>query len=547
MFLGYIFRKLSFLGNQYALYRRTTGPYDRRSMEGAAKKLDKSLEKNLACLKGMFSDSCDLKIHPLELGPDRWPAAILFIEGMADNNKITEGVLRPMNEWRPEGTLAAGQRLIEELAKKVLCAGSIKPLSSPEEIVLECLSGNTVVLAEGCTSGLIVGTKGWEKRSVSEPQAETVIRGPREGFTENICNNTALIRRKIKSGKLHAESLTVGRRTQTDVRLMYLDDVASRQVVDEVKKRLSRLDVDAVLESGYIEEYIEDAPFSPFSTVGYSEKPDVIAAQILEGRVAILVDGTPFVLTAPMLFIESFQTTEDYYSRPLYASLVRMLRFAGYLITVFAPALYIALTSFHQEFIPTNLLFSIANAREGTPFPVLLETMGMVFAFEILREAGIRLPRPVGQAISIVGALIMGDAAVSAGLVGAPVVITVAITAVASFLVPAQNDAGSVLRIIMMILAAFTGWYGISMGFLAALIHLGSLSSFGVPYFDGLAWTRDQEDTIVRLPLWFMIRRPKAIPETNQIRGRFFIPSFRPHEALDEDEEDADERRGEGT
>lgn len=537
MLLRFMFRKLSFLGNQYALYRRTTGPYDNPDRGPA---MGKGLIKNLAYLKDNLSDSCDLKVHPLEFGPkDQWSGAMVFIEGMVDNGKITDGILRPLKDWRPEGKMPApGDGLINELAKKVICAGSVKPVASLGDVMLECLSGNTAVLVEGCATGLIIGTKGWEKRSVSEPQSETVIRGPREGFTENICNNTALVRRKIRSGRLHVENLIVGRKSQTDVRLMYLEDVASHKVVAEVKKRLDRLDVDAILESGYIEEYIEDAPFSPFSTVGYSEKPDVIAAQILEGRVAILVDGTPFVLTAPMLFIESFQTTEDYYTRPLYASLVRMLRFVGYLITIFAPALYIALTSFHQEFIPTTLLFSIANAREGTPFPVLLETLGMVFAFEILREAGIRLPRPVGQAISIVGALVMGDAAVSAGLVGAPVVITVAITAVASFLVPAQNDAASVLRVVMMILASFTGWYGISMGALAVLMHLGSLNSFGVPYFNGLAWTRDQEDTIVRMPLWFMIRRPQGIPENNEVRSRFFIPDFRPHEARDEDDED---------
>jgi len=303
---------------------------------------------------------------------------------------------------------------------------------------------------------------------------------------------------------------------------MYLNGVADPKVVETVKYRISQLDVDSILESGYIEEYIEDAPFSPFATVGYSEKPDVIAGRILEGRIAIVVDGTPFVLTAPMLFIESFQTTEDYYTRPLYASLIRMLRFVAYFITVFAPAIYIALTSFHQELIPTTLLFTIANAREGTPFPVFIETLIMVFAFEILHEAGIRMPRPVGQAISIVGALVMGDAAVSAGLVGAPVVITIAITAVAGFLVPTQNDSASILRVSMMILAAFAGWYGISMGFLALLLHLGSLNSFGVPYFDDFAWTSNLQDSAVRMPLWSMIRRPKDIAHGDTARHRLF-------------------------
>lgn len=194
---------------------------------------------------------------------------------------------------------------------------------------------------------------------------------------------------------------------------MYLSGVVNMKVVEAVKYRIKHMDVDSILESGYIEEYIEDAPFSPFGTVGYSEKPDVVAARILEGRTAIVVDGTPFVLTAPMLFIESFQTAEDYYMRPLYASITRILRFIAYFITVFGPSIYIALTAFHQELLPTTLLFTIANAREGTPFPVFIEAMIMIFAFEILREGGIRLPRPVGQAVSIVGALIMGCSRIS--------------------------------------------------------------------------------------------------------------------------------------
>jgi spore germination protein KA len=322
---------------------------------------------------------------------------------------------------------------------------------------------------------------------------------------------------------------------------MYLDGVADHKVVDTVKYRISRLDVDSILESGYIEEYVEDAPFSPFATVGYSEKPDVVAGRLLEGRVAVVVDGTPFVLTAPMLFIESFQTAEDYYTRPLYASLMRILRYLAYFITVFAPALFIALTAFHQELIPTTLLFTIANAREGTPFPVFLETFIMVVTFETLREAGIRLPRPVGQAVSIVGALIMGDAAISAGLVGAPVVIVVAIMAVAGFLVPAQNDSASLLRIGMMVLAAFAGFYGVSMGFLALLLHLGSLTSFGVPYFDGFTWTRNLQDSIIRMPLWSMIRRPKDIARNDITRRRFFIPPLRPYAQQDEDDSGGDD------
>ncbi|MEM5770941.1 MAG: spore germination protein, partial [Bacillota bacterium] len=356
-------------------------------------------------------------MHPFRFGSDNSMAgALVFIDGMVDKSTLTNAILRPLRTWRikDDQLLSKTEDLLDALAQEVLCAIDVENAQSVSELATGCLSGDTILLVDGCSDGLVISTKGWEKRTVSEPQTETVVRGPREGFTENLRTNTSLIRRKIRNGQLHVEQMTVGRKTQTGICLMYLDGVANPRVVETVKYRISKLDVESILETGYIEEYIEDAPFSPFSTIGYSEKPDVVAAKILEGRVAILVDGTPFVLTAPMLFIESFQTAEDYYVRPLYASLTRILRLLGYLITVFAPAIFIALTAFHHELIPTTLLFTIAKAREGTPFPVFIEALIMVFAFELLREAGVRLPRPVGQAISIVGALIMGDAAVNA-------------------------------------------------------------------------------------------------------------------------------------
>ncbi len=547
MFFGFVIRKLRFLSRAYSHSDEDTAACDIEQNAGKGPKPGKSqrtdriepqLGENLDCLKEMFCDSCDLKTHIFRFGQgDCLTGALVFIDGMVDNTTLTNAILRPVTGCRTEEIpLRAGKGLINDIAQSVLCAGDVKTASFLSELASGCLSGDTAILIDGCTEGLVVSTKGWDKRSITEPQSETVVRGPREGFTENLRTNTSMLRRKIKSAQLCVENITAGRKTNTNICIIYLDGVAAAQVVEAVKYRIGRLKVDSILESGYIEEYIEDAPFSPFATVGYSEKPDVVAARILEGRVAILVDGTPFVLTVPMLFIESFQTAEDYYTRPLYASLTRMLRFAAFIITVFAPAAYIALTVFHQELIPTTLLFTIANAREGTPFPGFMEALIMVFAFELLREAGIRLPRPVGQAISIVGALIMGDAAVSAGIVGAPMVITIAITAVASFLVPSQNDSASALRVVMMILASFAGFYGIAMGFLAILMHLGSLSSFGVPYFDGFAWTSNLQDSVVRMPQWFMTRRPKDMARGDTVRRRFFIPPLRPYEPRDEDD-----------
>ncbi|MDR0405608.1 MAG: spore germination protein [Clostridiales bacterium] len=514
---GYFARKLRFFKN-----------FKQTRQDGG----DAQLQAALGELKGLLGGGNDVKVHSFRFGRGgKFRGALVFIDGLADSRAVTEAILRPLVRWNGDKVSSADGGLLDTLARTALCAGDVEAAASLGELAAACLSGDTALLADGCAAGLIVSTKGWDKRGVTEPLSETVVRGPREGFTESLRTNTALIRRKIKNGNLRVERMSAGRKTQTDICLIYLDGVANPEVVETVKYRIGKLDTDAILESGYIEEYIEDAPFSPFATIGYSEKPDVIAARILEGRTAIVVDGTPFVLTAPMLFIESFQTAEDYYARPLYAALTRLLRFAAYAVTVFAPAVYIALTSFHQELIPTTLLLTIANAHEGTPFPVFIETAIMVFAFEVLREAGIRLPRPIGQTISIVGALIMGEAAVSAGIVSAPMVIVIAVMAVASFLVPFQNESASVLRILMMTAAAFLGWYGISMGCLAVLVHLATLNSFGVPYFDCFSRTENVQDSVIRMPLWFMVNRPRDLARGDIRRGKFFIPPPRPHEA----------------
>lgn len=532
MFLGFLARKLRYMNHSRRHDDNSSSGEEQRQPE-----IKESLSKNLEELKQLLGNDSDLKIHFFRFGENGcFSGVLVYFDGLVNSSFLADSILRPIINWKPESNRKPNEKdLAETLGQEVIYAADIQSAQTVSELAGGCLSGDVALLVNGCATGLTVSAKGWDKRNVTEPPSEAVVRGPREGFTENLRTNTALIRRKIKSGQLRADMLTVGRKTKTSVCILYLEGVANVKVIDEVKFRISGLDIDSILDSGNIEEYIEDAPFSPFPTVGYSEKPDVIASRVLEGRVAIVVDGTPFVLTAPMLFIESFQTAEDYYMRTIYANLIRMLRYLAFFLSVFAPAIYIALTGFHQELIPTTLLFTIANAREGTPFPVFLEAMIMVFAYEILREGGIRLPHPVGQAISIVGALIMGDAAVSAGIVGAPIVIVIAITAVAGFLVPMQNDSGSILRVIMMILSAATGFYGLSLGFLAILMHLSTLSSFGVPYFDGFEPSRNLQDSVVRMPLWSMVKRPKYIARGDTTRRRYFVPPLRPY-ALEDDE-----------
>lgn len=271
---------------------------------------------------------------------------------------------------------------------------------------------------DGFAQCLILGSKGYEKRSVDQTDNEVVVRGPKESFTENMRTNTALLRRKVRNPGLMVETIRLGKRTETPVALVYIKGLTPEDLLTEIRRRLSTIDTDCILDSGYIEQYIEDAPFSVFPTIGHTEKPDVLAAKLLEGRAGIIVDGSPYAITMPLLFVEKFQSAEDYYIRPWFASLIRLFRYFSFAISILTPALYVSLTTFHQELLPTKLLYSVAAAREGVPFGAFFEAIFMLVMFEILREAGIRLPKPVGQTIGIVGALIMGESAVSAGIVG---------------------------------------------------------------------------------------------------------------------------------
>lgn len=489
------------------------------------------LDENIEFFRKALGYSTDIKVHEFIFGdhPD-WRGAVLYIDGLANSMDITENILKPMILNKAIKEEDGECVTIGKIKRYILCASDIMETNRSVDLLSGCLSGDTIVLVDGLTHGLIVGTGGWEKRSITEPQTESVVRGPREGFTEDFRTNTSLIRRRIKTTKFKMENMIIGRKTYTNVCIAYIEDVVKPEIIKILKYRLRNIDVDSILDSSYIEEYIEDHPFSIFATIGYSEKPDVIAAKILEGRVAIIVEGSPFVLTVPMLFVESFQSAEDYYVRPIYASVVRLMRFLAYFISIFAVPSFIALTTFHQELIPTTLLFSIANAREGTPFPALVEGLIMITSFEILREAGLRLPRPVGQAISIVGALIMGDAAVSAGIVGAPMVITVGIAAVSGFIIPSQSDSISMLRIMMMILASVLGGFGIAAGFLGMLIHLATLEPFGIPYFESIELMGDQQDSFIRMPLWSMRYRPEELEDIDRKRKEPYIPPKRKDE-----------------
>lgn len=511
--------------NQKEQNSTTEQPKAQEQQNSNNKLLSSSIEANLEVLKNIFKDCSDVVTREFVFAQkEQIKLALIYTDGMVDKNLIGEQIMKalalevPMTSGSSEITRANAFHFIK---MRGLCTEQVKESSSLDEILDAVLYGDTVLLVDGHATALINSSKGWQTRAIEDSKTEMVVRGPRESFVETLRVNTSMIRRKIITPDLKIESMVLGKVTKTHIAILYINGIVSEKLVKEVKKRLSRIKIDGILESGYIEELIRDDPLSIFPTISHTDRPDRVAANLLEGRVAIIVDGTPVALTMPYYFIESIQTPDDYYENYFFASAVRLLRLASLVIALTLPSLYVAIVSFHQEMLPTPLLLSIAAQRESVPFPVFVEALFMEIAFEIIRESGIRLPRPVGQAVSIVAALIIGQAAVEAGLVAGATIIVVALTAMASF---TTYYSGSItlrlLRFPLMFLAATLGLFGLISGVILIVVHMASIRSFGVPYLDPIApiVTGDLKDSLVRAPWWAMHKRPHLITQNNIVR-----------------------------
>ena len=489
--------------------------------------LKSKLSENLEFMKTTLGESSDIIFREFRLSDSaKTKLAVVHTDGLSDRDTIQEQILKTLmvdiRKLNFESEINSKKKLLEFINNYALPGSDVKEIEHYELLYNLLLSGDTIILIDGYKQAFVVSTRAWSDRGITAPDSQTVVRGPKDSFTETLRTNTSLLRRKIKDPNLWIETTQIGRKTKTDVSIAYINGVADEKIVEEVRERLERIDIDGILEGGYIEEFIQDKTFTPFPTVYNSERPDAIAAGLLEGRVAIIVDGTPFVLLVPALFIHFLQSAEDYFQRFDISTLSRILRYIAFFLALLTPSLYIAITTFHQEMIPTTLLVSIAAQRDGVPFPALVEALIMELTFEILREAGIRMPRSIGAAISIVGALVLGEAAVQAGIVSPVMVIVVSITAISSFVIPSYNMANSVriLRFGFMLASATFGLYGMAMCFIALLIHLCSLRSFSVPYMIPLAPfnTSDQKDAILRFPIWSRWKSPRILGRNNSIR-----------------------------
>ncbi|MCT4508988.1 MAG: spore germination protein [Tepidibacter sp.] len=490
------------------------------------KKDEHKLEYKLNIIKEQFQDCDDLVIREIDVGiENECKMAIVYIDGMTDKALISEFALNNlMISSRISMPNDVKNNIKDLIQKKTIAITEIKEVKKIEESIKSILSGETILFIDNVEESIVLSSRGWPTRSISEPQSEVVIRGPRDGFTETLKVNTSLVRRRIRDTNFKIKNVSLGERSNTDVAILYVEDIVNKTVLKEVEKRLEEIDIDMIQESGGVEQLIEDDCYSLFPQIQYTERPDVVSASLYEGRVAILVDNTPFALIVPVTLTTFLQSPDDYYERWIISSFVRIIRLVATAFSLFLPSMYIAISSYHPDMLPTDLAVYLAATRQGVPFPAFTEAFIMEATLELLREAGVRLPRAIGSTIGIVGGLVIGQAAVQAGIVSPLMVIIVAITAISSFAIPSYNMAIGfrIIRFVLMLLASVLGLYGIILGFLVTLINLANLRSFGISYLEPLCSVgenlKDLKDSIVRAPIPSMNLRPKMYTKRNRNR-----------------------------
>lgn len=476
--------------------------------------LNKSLSTNIGIIKHLFKDN-NLLITRNILNKDEsgYKCTIVYFDGLADKEIINNYIIKSL-------ILSDIKNInsINEMIEKILFIDDAKITHQIKDIVTDITYGDTILFVDGFSDAIILNTKLLKKRSITEPENEKTLVGPREGFTEALLTNLTLISRKLRTNDLKFKYVTLGTKTNTRGCICYLDSVANKKALKEFEKRLNKIKIDGVLDTNYITELTKDNPYSPFRTTGYSERPDTIVSKLLEGRVAFLIDGSPMVITFPYLFVENFQNSEDYYLNYYYTSFARVIRIIGFFSTVTVPAFYIAIVSFHKEMLPLQLFINIAIERQSVPLPAAIEAFVMLIVFDIIRETGIRMPTNISQTLSVVGAIVIGQALVQAKLVAAPMIIVIAFTGITSLLVPKLNAPIIFTRMLLLFLASAFGLYGLIVGIAILIIHVFNLNSFGVsqtPNF-GSNKFQDFKDTYFRAPWWKMKETPESLTHSNK-------------------------------
>lgn len=440
------------------------------------------LHKNIQTLRKIFNHNPYLIMNHHQL-LDR-EIVLIHFQGLSDTTALRDYMLHS-SVPNPSNTFQTSTAFFQLLKQLIAPIARGTSTSCIKKIVDAILSGNTVVLLANYDQAYIVSTEASIERSISEPPSQNVLRGPRDGFTESLQTNIVLIFQRIKNPDLCIKQKTIGTITNTNIGIVYIQDIVNEGIFNELMHRINNIKLDGILESAYIESYLLDNGYSPFPTIYHTERPDIVAAALLKGRIAIIVDKTPFVLIVPSLFQHFLQSNEDEYQSVYFSSFLRVLRYSSFWASVLLPSLFIAITCFHQEIIPTPLLMNLAAQRSSVPFPPIIEMLLMEITFEVFREAALRLPRTVANSISIVGALVIGEAAVQAGIVSSATIIIVACTAITNFIFPLYTLSFStrLIRFGFLLCASIFGLYGVILGIMVLLLHLCGVSSFGLEYF----------------------------------------------------------------
>ena len=485
------------------------------------------LNENINIVKDELGAQNSMIVKHFYIGKDKpIEAAIIYVNGLADKDIIDRDILNPLM-----------LHVAEDLNDKAnmgdyLCKRYISMSNTLVEIDLNTITkyikrGKTAVLINGSKEVIIADTGGGAQRAIMEPMNETAAKGPRDGFVENIETNISIIRRKVKDKNLTIELFNVGRRLQSDVAMVYINDIVDKEVLDELRKRIEAIDVDSVLSAGKLEQYIESYAYTIFPQSFSTERPDRSIGNMLEGRIIVLIEGTPMVILYPAVFMQFFQAVEDYTERTVVSSFVRLLRILAACIVITLPSIYLTLIKFNVELIPIKFVNPIIQSRVGIALTPFLEIVAMEMVVEFLREGGLRLPTKIAQTLSLVGGIIIGDTAIKSKMVSPTTLLIVGITVISTFLIPNYDMSLSIrmIRFPMLLLANIMGIFGIAVGWFLLLVHLSSLDSLGVPYFE--FHKSDMKDTFIRAPLWKMNKRPEGIPNQNSIRQTDFRNKFK--------------------
>ncbi len=477
-------------------------------------------------IKNQIGDSSDIVFRELYVnGNEKLPVTFIFVDGLINDKNMDDDILKPLLQERVLSCDKDETEVINYITKGGLYHNSAKIRDKIDETIEDILNGYCALIFDKERKAVTFSIRGYEKRAISEPTGENVIKGAKDSFIEELRVNTSRVRRKIKTQNLKIRQTKIGQQTLTDVAVLWIEGIANDNIVQEVFKRLEKINHDGVVLAGSIEDYIIDNRWNPYPQVYYTERPDRFCKGILDGRVGIIIDGLPVTYIVPAEFNMFLKAPEDYSNNYLIASLVRLMRFAAFFFTLMLPAFYISVTTFHHEMIPTDLVVSIVKSKEGVPFPTFIEVLGMLFAFELLIEAGLRLPKTIGQAVSIIGAVVVGQAAVSAKIISPGVVIIVALAGIAGFTMPNQDfsNAVRIWRFIIVISASFAGLFSLVIGLIVMGYQLVKQESYGVPYFSPFTSNEGREimqDTLFRFPFSFMKKRPSSLKTKNKLRQK---------------------------